>query len=127
MPGEVGEVRTRHSGRRDGEECVTCGYHGDMVESNLALSIATTKLSSKMSGVTWLLGVSVVILSGIFATQIMTASSFGSINTTILNQQQDIDALKTLTKDHSSIVTTVADLKHQVEGLNERYPVYFKK
>ena len=124
VPGDVGHVRSGHD-RRDGE--VTCGYHSDMVESNIALSIATTKLSSKMNGIQWLLGVSVVILSGIFAAQIMTASSFGSINTTLLNQQQDIDALKTLTKDHASIVSTQALVLKRLDSLEERYPVYFKK
>ena len=124
MPGDTGHVRSGHD-RRDGE--LTCGYHADMVDSNLALSIATTKLTAKMNGVTWLLGISVVILSGIFAAQIMTATSFGSINTTILNQQRDIDALKDLTKDFSSVVTTQKEVLRRLVDLEARYPVYFKK
>lgn len=124
MPGDTGHVRSGHD-RRDGE--LTCGYHADMVDSNLALSIATTKLTAKMNGVTWLLGISVVILSGIFAAQIMTATSFGSINTTILNQQRDIDALKDLTKDFSSVVTTQKEALRRLVDLEARYPVYFHK
>jgi capsular polysaccharide biosynthesis protein len=125
MAEDTGHVRSGTDRRSGGE--VTCGYHGDIVNTNTDMKLMNTELKTKMNGIIKLLVLSVVILGGIFTSQIMTATSFGSINTTLLNQQQDIDALKSLTRDHASIVKAVSILEGAVKELNERYPVYFKK
>ena len=102
--------RTEHPGRRTTDNEGFCEAHMDQV-------IGVEKLGSKMTAIIVLLGANAALLLCIFSTLLSNNAAYAALSTNVGAIRTDVNNLQTLTKDHSALVSTQAEILRRLNIL----------